>query len=197
MTTTAAAAGTRRHTGTHPAEPRQVGLARAALAGGLGGCPQADEAILEASEFATNSVLHSASRQGGAFTLRAEVSRDRLRSRWRTPEGRGVMGRGMTGGRMGSMPWPRSPGRGTGASTGTPGGASPGLGSAGEIRMAVLPPPADAARVSRFLADHLGWSAYWDKKYGLWRVAEDDPDSDLYAESSDADTVISYIAAHS
>ena len=59
-----------------------------------------------------------------------------------------------------------------------------------------LPPPADAARVSRFLADHLGWSAYWDKKYGLWRVAEDDPDSDLYAESSDADTVISYIAAH-
>ena len=42
-----------------------------------------------------------------------------------------------------------------------------------------------------------GWSAYWDKKYGLWRVAEDDPDSDLYAESSDADTVISYISAHS
>jgi hypothetical protein len=63
--------------------------------------------------------------------------------------------------------------------------------------MAVLPPPADAAQVSRFLADHLGWSVYWDKKSGLWRVAEDDPDSDLYAESSDADTVISYITAHS
>jgi tryptophan-rich sensory protein len=31
VTTTAAAAGTRRHTGTYPAEPRQVGLARAAL----------------------------------------------------------------------------------------------------------------------------------------------------------------------
>jgi hypothetical protein len=30
----------------------------------------------------------------------------------------------------------------------------------------------------------------------LWRVAEDDPDSDLYAESSDADTVIGYIVAH-
>ena len=45
-----------------------------------------------------------------------------------------------------------------------PAGASPGLGSAGEMCMAVLPPPADAARVSRFLADHLGWSAYWDKK---------------------------------
>jgi hypothetical protein len=31
---------------------------------------------------------------------------------------------------------------------------------------------------------------------GGGRVAEDDPDSDLYAESSDADTVISYIVAH-
>ncbi len=30
-------------------------------------------------EFATNSVLHSAFRHGGAFTLRAEVRRDRLR----------------------------------------------------------------------------------------------------------------------
>ena len=62
--------------------------------------------------------------------------------------------------------------------------------------MAFLPPPADAARVSCFLADQLPWSIYWDKKYGLWRVAEDDPDSDLYAESSDADTVIGYIVAH-
>ena len=61
--------------------------------------------------------------------------------------------------------------------------------------MAVLPPPADAARIS-FLAEHLRWSVWWDKKYGLWRVAEDDPDSDLYAEGSDADTVISYIMAH-
>ena len=78
MTTTAAAAGTRRHTGTYPAEPRQVGLARAALAGWLDGGPQ-DEAILVASEFATNAVLHSASRDGGAFILRAEVGQDRLR----------------------------------------------------------------------------------------------------------------------
>ena len=78
MTTTAAAAGTRRHTGTYPAEPRQVGLARAALARWLDGGPQ-DEAILVASEFATNAVLHSASRHGSVFTLRAEVSQDRLR----------------------------------------------------------------------------------------------------------------------
>ena len=79
MTTTATAAGTRRHTGTYPAEPRQAGIARAALAGWLAGCPQADEAILVASEFATNSVLHSASRHGGAFTLRAEVRQGRIR----------------------------------------------------------------------------------------------------------------------
>ena len=38
MTTTAAAAGTRRHTGTYPAEPGQVRHARAALAGWLRGC---------------------------------------------------------------------------------------------------------------------------------------------------------------
>ena len=59
MTTTAAAAGTRRHTGTYPAEPRQVGLARAALGRWLGGCPRADEAILIASEFATNAYCKS------------------------------------------------------------------------------------------------------------------------------------------
>ena len=64
------------------------------------------------------------------------------------------------------------------------------------IRVAVLPPPADAARVSCFLADHLRWSIFWDKEYGLWRIAEDDPDSDLYAESSDVDAVIGYIMAH-
>ena len=79
MTTTAAAAGTRRHTGTYPAEPGQVRQARAALAGWLRGCPQANEAILIASEFAANCVLHSASREGGAFTLRAGVRADRLR----------------------------------------------------------------------------------------------------------------------
>ena len=54
--------------------PGSVGIVR------LGGCPQADEAVLVASEFATNSVLHSASRHGGAFTLRAEVHPDCLRS---------------------------------------------------------------------------------------------------------------------
>ena len=33
------------------------------------------------------------------------------------------------------------------------------------------------------------------QKHGLWRVAEDDPDPGLYAESSEAGTVISYLTA--
>ena len=79
MTTTAAAAGTRRYTGTYPADPSQVRHARAVLAELLRGYPRADDAILIASEFATNSVVHSASRDGGEFTLRAEVHLDHVR----------------------------------------------------------------------------------------------------------------------
>jgi hypothetical protein len=63
--------------------------------------------------------------------------------------------------------------------------------------MATLPSPEEAARLASFLQEHLRWSAFWDKEHGMWRVAEDDPDSDLYAESRDVDTVIGYIAAHS
>ena len=63
--------------------------------------------------------------------------------------------------------------------------------------MTNLPTPYAAARIAAFLDDHLCWSAYWDKHYGLWRVAEDDPHSDLYAESRDPDVVIRYISAHS
>jgi hypothetical protein len=59
-----------------------------------------------------------------------------------------------------------------------------------------LPAPEDTWRVASILHEHLRWSAFWDKRHGVWRVAEDDPDSDLYAESSDADTVISYIKTH-
>ena len=64
------------------------------------------------------------------------------------------------------------------------------------MTVAVLPAPGDAARIGCFLRDQPRWSVYWDKKHGLWRVAEDDPDSDLYAESGDADAVIGYILAH-
>jgi hypothetical protein len=50
-----------------------------------------------------------------------------------------------------------------------------------------LPPPEEASRMAAFLRDHPWWSAYWDKRYAVWRVAEDDPDSDLYAEGRDLD----------
>lgn len=59
------------------------------------------------------------------------------------------------------------------------------------------PTPYAAARIAAFLADHPSWSAWWDKRYGLWRVAEDDTDSDLYAESRDANVVIRYMQTHS
>lgn len=54
-----------------------------------------------------------------------------------------------------------------------------------------------AARIAAFLADHLSWSAFWDKREGVWRVSENDPDSELYAVSRDADTVIRYMTANS
>jgi hypothetical protein len=60
----------------------------------------------------------------------------------------------------------------------------------------LLPAAEAAARLIRVLQEHPCWSAFWDKRYGVWRVTDDDPDSGLYAESSDADTVISYIQAH-
>jgi hypothetical protein len=60
-----------------------------------------------------------------------------------------------------------------------------------------LPTPYAAARIADFLAEHLSWSAFWDKRHGVWRVAENDPDSDLYAASRDADVVIRYMSANS
>jgi hypothetical protein len=63
-------------------------------------------------------------------------------------------------------------------------------------RLPAQPAPQDAARLASFLRRHPCWSAFWDKKYRVWRVAEDDPGSVLYAESPDASTVISYITGH-
>lgn len=63
--------------------------------------------------------------------------------------------------------------------------------------MTKLPDPGDALRIAAFLQSHPGWSAFWDKQDGVWRVAEDDPSSGLHAESADADGVIAYMAGHS
>jgi hypothetical protein len=60
-----------------------------------------------------------------------------------------------------------------------------------------LPTPTAAARVAAFLAEHPCWSAFWDKHAGVWRVSEDDLDSELYAVSRDADTVIRFMAMNS
>lgn len=55
--------------------------------------------------------------------------------------------------------------------------------------------PAGAALLAGFLRHHPGWSAFWDKAYGVWRAAEDDPCSALYTETPDPAAVISYITA--
>jgi hypothetical protein len=60
-----------------------------------------------------------------------------------------------------------------------------------------LPTPYAAARIAAFLAEHLSWSAFWDKHEGVWRVSENDPDSQLYAVSRDEDTVIRYMTENS
>lgn len=69
--------------------------------------------------------------------------------------------------------------------------------TAADVGKPNLPAPHTATRIAAFLADHPAWSAFWDKKYQVWRVAENDPDSDLYAESRNADAVIKYMAANS
>src|ERR1035438_10737836 len=60
------------HQQVFPALAEQVGHARRFLADILAGYPAADDAVLCLSELASNSVVHSASRQpGGTFTVRA------------------------------------------------------------------------------------------------------------------------------
>jgi hypothetical protein len=63
--------------------------------------------------------------------------------------------------------------------------------------MTSLPAPGAAAQITSFLQQHPWWSAFSDKAHGVWRIAEDDPDSLLYAESAGAAEVLSYMAAHS
>jgi hypothetical protein len=71
------------------------------------------------------------------------------------------------------------------------------LHAAAPARPRPQPAAADAARLGAFLAGRPGWSAFWDKRYGLWRAAEDDPASVLYTEAPDPDAVIAYITGRS
>jgi hypothetical protein len=88
------------------------------------------------------------------------------------------------------LPHPRCPrSRSSGPALGRQAGARP-------APVTGAPGPDAAARVVGVLRDHPCWSVFWDKAYRVWRVADDDPDSGLYAESSDADIVIGYIQAH-
>jgi len=60
-----------------PGSADQVQDVRATLEKVLAGCPMADDAVLIASEMATNALLHSRSREpGGSFTVRAEIHPD-------------------------------------------------------------------------------------------------------------------------
>ena len=67
---------------------------------------------------------------------------------------------------------------------------------AGREHMTRLPGHGDVLRMAAFLESHPGWSAFWDKRDGVWRAAEDDPSSELYAEDADATRVIDYMATH-
>jgi hypothetical protein len=60
-----------------------------------------------------------------------------------------------------------------------------------------IPGSDDALRIASFFGIHIGWSVFWDKRHGVWRVSEDDPRSDLYEENADALRVIAYVATHS
>jgi hypothetical protein len=63
--------------------------------------------------------------------------------------------------------------------------------------MTRLPDHGEVLRMAAFLERHPGWSAFWDKRDGVWRAAEDDPSSVLYVEDADASRVIDYMATHS
>ena len=60
-----------------------------------------------------------------------------------------------------------------------------------------LPTPTPLPESPRSSPNTCPWSAFWDKREGVWRVSENDPDSELYAVSRDADTVLRYMAANS
>jgi anti-sigma regulatory factor (Ser/Thr protein kinase) len=66
-----------RYTGTFPGRVENVSQVRREIARYLGNCLATDDAVLIASEFAANSVLHSRSR-GEHFTIRVQLQPDHV-----------------------------------------------------------------------------------------------------------------------
>jgi hypothetical protein len=62
-----------------PGCPDQVAPARHFVAAALAGCPAAPDAVLLASELATNAVRHSATGRGGSFTVAISHAPGRVR----------------------------------------------------------------------------------------------------------------------
>jgi anti-sigma regulatory factor (Ser/Thr protein kinase) len=59
---------------TLPGTPASVSVARRLVRDALPGCPRADGLVLAVSELATNGIAHSASGQGGTFTVRVHAA---------------------------------------------------------------------------------------------------------------------------
>ncbi|MEP7023745.1 MAG: ATP-binding protein [Actinomycetota bacterium] len=64
-------------TATLPGMPPSVPVARRLVRDALPGCPRADDLMLAVTELATNAIIHSASGQGGSFTVGVRTA-----SRW-------------------------------------------------------------------------------------------------------------------
>ena len=75
---TAQPAAATRHAATYPGRADQLHHVRSAVASHLAECATADDAVLIASEFAANAILHSRSR-AGHFTVRTELHPDHVR----------------------------------------------------------------------------------------------------------------------
>lgn len=59
---------------TLPGTPSSVPVARRLVRDALPDCPRADDLMLAATELITNGIIHSASGQGGTFTVRVRTA---------------------------------------------------------------------------------------------------------------------------
>jgi hypothetical protein len=181
--------------GTYPGIVSQARQVRAALRSLLAGCPAAEDVLLVVSELAANAIAHSHSGlPGGTFTVRLDhTCGDHIRAEVED------QGSPWDGDLTACTRQPHGLYLVTALSAACGTGHGPGCSRRVWARIddRAGPGQAAAARLARVLEEYPAWSVFWDKACGVWRAAEDDPGSALHAESSDLDTVISYITAHS